>query len=153
MCVMYLLLYSVAFRGFSTHYLRFTGVILKHLGPFLLLKCIKVDKTWRFKTETFNSLGVLKCSYLHVSNILSFAPFKIQYSLTKYILPKIFLPFFMVTLMGIAHNDETGQKKQNSFIRGCTTGSFSSHPAFEDAIFIKVANFSYQYINTGGHAV
>jgi len=47
----------------------------------------------------------------------------------------------MVTLIEVVHNNETGRKKVNVFVWGCTDGSYSCHPAFEDSIFIKVANF------------
>jgi len=47
----------------------------------------------------------------------------------------------MVALMDIARNSETGGKKVNAFVFGCTTGSYSCHPAFENLIFIKNAKF------------
>jgi len=43
--------------------------------------------------------------------------------------------------MDIAHNNETGRKKVNAFLWGCTVGGYSGHPAFEDSIFIKVGKF------------
>jgi len=46
----------------------------------------------------------------------------------------------MVTLRDIVHNKEAGRKKVNAFISGCTIGSYSCHPAFEDSIFIRSAN-------------